>query len=241
MFSKILDNLGDWNPQFLREMKGKLKPRNLLISGGISLIGQFLVYISFQAKIPVPNPYSSYPITDRLCTGTPQENYYSPVCILNAAGNGFEINWPLWWKEMFITLSVIAIFGLIVAGVYMLVNDLANEEKRGTLNFIRLSPQSGTNILLGKMLGVPILLYFVTLLAFPLHFYAGLAGDIHPFIILGFDVTLILSCILFYTAALIFGLFGQGFSGFQPWIGSGAVLFLIWLATAKPILQNPAD
>ncbi len=241
MFSKFLDKLGDGNPQFLREMKGKVKPRNLLISGGISLIGQFLVFIAFLAKIPVPNPNSSYPISNKLCTGPLQESYSSPLCTLNATGDGFEINGHLWWQEMFIILSIIALFGLIVAGVYMLVNDLAQEEKRGTLNFIRLSPQSGANILIGKILGVPILLYFVTVLAFPLHLFAGFSGQVYPFIIFGFDGVLILSCIFFYTGALIFGLFGQGFSGFQPWIGSGVVLFLVWLATAKPILENSAD
>ena len=258
MFSKILDKLGDGNPQLLREIKGKLKPRNLLISGGISLMGQFLVFLSFQAQIPVPNLNNlQRNFQHKLCTGTgikeisappsppgvyapPPEKLYN-LCTLNAAGDGFEINWHLWWQEMFIVLSLISIFGLIVAGVYMLINDLAQEEKRGTLNFIRLSPQSGKNILVGKILGVPILLYFVTLLAFPLHLYAGFAANINPAIIFGFDGVLILSCIFFYTAALLFGLFGQGFKGFQPWIGSGLVLFFLWLATAKPILENSAD
>lgn len=38
-----LERLGDWNPQLMRELKGRLKLRNLLIAGVISLLGQFLL------------------------------------------------------------------------------------------------------------------------------------------------------------------------------------------------------
>ena len=49
---------------------------------------------------------------------------------------------------------------LLVMGTYLLIADLSREERRGTLNFIRMSPESAKNILLGKLLGVPILVYF---------------------------------------------------------------------------------
>jgi ABC-type Na+ efflux pump permease subunit len=83
-------------------------------------------------------------------------------------------------------LSVIGIFALIVIGTYLLISDLAHEERRGTLNFIRLSPQSPENILVGKLLGVPILLYLVAVLAVPLHLWAGLAAQISLMRILSF-------------------------------------------------------
>jgi hypothetical protein len=66
--------------------------------------------------------------------------------------NGYKL-------QVFATLSAIILFALLVAGSYLLISDLAREERRGTLNFIQLSPQSAHNILIGKMLGVPILLY----------------------------------------------------------------------------------
>jgi ABC-type transport system involved in multi-copper enzyme maturation permease subunit len=51
----------------------------------------------------------------------------------------------------------------------MLVTDIGNEAEKGTLNFLRLSPRSSANILIGKLLGVPILSYLTILLLLPLH------------------------------------------------------------------------
>ncbi len=58
-------------------------------------------------------------------------------------GNQFcpldRINIPLWWQDhwyyIFISLSIIFVFTLLVAGSYLLINNLAQEEHRGTLNF----------------------------------------------------------------------------------------------------------
>lgn len=134
----------------------------------------------------------------------------------------------MWWRDhweyIFLTLSVIFVFTLLVAGTYLLINDLAKEESRGTLNFIRLSPQSETSILTGKLLGVPSLVYLVILVAVPLHLLAGRSAEIAFSYILSYYAILAASCIFFYSAALLFGLISRLFSGFQPWLGSGAVL-----------------
>ncbi|NJK76806.1 MAG: ABC transporter permease [Microcoleus sp. SU_5_6] len=61
-------------------------------------------------------------------------------------------------------------------GSYFIVSDLAEEQKRGTLNFIRLSPRPAWQILLGKLLGIPVLLYLSIAFAIPLHCFAGLRG-----------------------------------------------------------------
>jgi hypothetical protein len=238
--NRLIDQIGEWNPQLFREIKGRLKKRNLMIVGTIAFIGQFLFYLAFQAQIPVPNPLSTYPITNKLCTGGIKEYDYLPKCILNQAG-GFDINWTLWWREFFLYLSIIGVFALIVGGVYLLINDLAQEEKRGTLNFIRLSPQSANSILTGKILGVPILLYLLAFATLPLHFYAGISGAVNLSFMVCFYIILTLSCLFFYSSALLFGLFGTVFSGFQPWLGSGAVLFFLSLALGKPIVENPID
>ena len=163
-----IDRLGDWNPQLLRELKGRLKPRNLVITGAISLLGQFVLLIVSQGQLPIPMPLSTptAEIRNKYCTGG--DNSYERDCILDGLG-GFLINWQLWWLDLFIILCFIGIFALIVAGTYMLMSDVATEQRRDTLNFIRLSPESTRGILVGKMLGVPILLYFVVFLAVPLH------------------------------------------------------------------------
>ena len=70
-------------------------------------------------------------------------------------------------------LSWILPYGLILGSVYLIIADLVQEEKRGTFNFIRLSPQSAYRIFVGKILGVPILVYVATVLMLPLHLYLG--------------------------------------------------------------------
>jgi ABC-type transport system involved in multi-copper enzyme maturation permease subunit len=165
-----IDQLGEWNPQLFREIKGRLKPRNILIAVTISLVGQLLLLMSFVNHLPdVPVLSEEYtPIFNRYCTGdSPYPKADGSLCSL-VGSNSFEINWQLWCQDVFVWLSIIGIIALLVGGTYMLVNDLSKEEQRGTLNFLRLSPQSGTSILTGKLLGVPILLYLVVFLALPI-------------------------------------------------------------------------
>lgn len=226
-----LDWVGDWNPQLMRELKGRLKSRNLLIASVISLVGQFLLFLLAQAQLPIAIPNSLDNIQNKYCTGT--SDYGDPKCLQDALG--FVINWQLWWLELFLWLSMIGVFALLVAGTYLLISDLAHEERRSTLNFIRLSPQSPENILLGKLLGVPILLYLVAVLAVPLHLWAGLAAQISLMRILSFYGVLLAGCFFFYSAALLFSLVSTWLGGFQAWLGSGVVLILLFLASLRPL------
>jgi hypothetical protein len=155
MIFNLLDRIGNWNPQLFREIKGRLKMGNIAIASALSLCGQLLLLMYYSAQIGIPSTngggiYSSR----RFCLNTiwMQQN-----CVRDALGN-FAINWPQWWLEIFLWLSIFSVLALLVAGTYMLVSDLDKEERRGTLNFIRLSPQSAKTIFLGKILGVPILL-----------------------------------------------------------------------------------
>ncbi len=88
-----------------------------------------------------------------------------------------QLNMQMWWRDhwqyIFSTLTIVFIFTLLVAGTYLLIDNLAKEERRGTLNFIRLSPQPATSVLIGKMLGVPILVYLFIIAALPFHLFAG--------------------------------------------------------------------
>jgi hypothetical protein len=238
-----LDQLGEWNPQLFREIKGRLVPRNILIATAVSLVSQLLLLMSFANQLPVPNE-SANVISGRYGTQT-SPNYGSPTYLPDGLG-GFVINWPLWWKDVFISLSIIGIFALLVVGTYMLISDLAKEEHRGTLNFVRLTPQSSPIILMGKMLGVPILLYVVGFLALPLHLAAGLSGQIPFHLILGYYGVLGASCLFFYSLALLFGLVSRWLGGFQAWLGSGVVLMFLFPMTAMfssstYITQSPID
>ena len=144
------------------------------------------------------------------------------------------------WLEIFTWLSILSVLALLVAGTYLLVSDLDKEERRGTLNFIRLSPQSAKTIFLGKVLGVPILLYLVTILAVPLHLYAGLAAQIPLNEILCFYIAVAASCALFYSTAMLFGLTTSWLGGFQPWLAS-AMAFVVFGISWLPLMRAAGD
>ncbi|MGI8503169.1 MAG: ABC transporter permease subunit [Hassallia sp.] len=274
MMLNLIDKIGDWNPQLLREVKGRLKIFPVAIAFILSLLGQLVLFL-FQFR---EFPGDKYSIVGQYCrlsksyiqqqdalsrqTNTlytaisnfKKTKVSSTVSLVdlqtelksaNAKSQALnkyisetfcptnQLNMQLWWRDhweyIFLSLSVIFIFTLLVAGTYLLINNLANEERRGTLNFIRLSPQSEVNILTGKLLGVPILVYFVTLVAVPLHLYAGRSANIAFSYIFSFYAVLAASCIFFYSAALLFGLVCRWFNGFQPWLGSGTVLIFLMM------------
>ncbi|MBW4645482.1 MAG: hypothetical protein KME23_21255 [Goleter apudmare HA4340-LM2] len=231
-----INRLGDWNPQLLRELKGRLKTRNILLATAISLLGQFILYLGSLAQLPTNNMVlKGY--SNRYCTGA--EVYGTPKCLLDEFGNVI-INWQLWSLDIFKALSIIGCLTLLVAGSYLLINDLASEERRETLNFIRLSPQSPQSVLSGKMLGVPILLYLVALLAVPLHLWLGLSAKIPIIGIFSFYLVIIASCVFYYSGSLLFGLVGSWLSGFQAWLGSGVVLGFL-LLTQQDIVPGKLD
>lgn len=111
---------------------------------------------------------------------------------------------------------------LLFCGVYLLISNVGNEQHRGTLNFIRLSPQSSQSILSGKLLGVPALLYLGIALAMPLHATAGLLTGVPLGWLLGVYLLWIAGCALCYSAALLITLLNRSPGGVQAqaWAGS---------------------
>ena len=118
--------------------------------------------------------------------------YRSPLCTIH-----FN------WIALFLMLTVMMSVLLFAGGAYLTIDDWAREERRGTLNFIRLSPQSSQKILLGKLLGVPALLYLGVAFAIPLHLIAAIAAGIP----LGWVASLYLlvgvGCAFCYTTSLL--------------------------------------
>ncbi|HAX77789.1 MAG TPA: ABC transporter permease, partial [Cyanobacteria bacterium UBA11372] len=239
-----IDRIGDWNPQLLRELNGRLKPRNVLIAIAISLLGQFFLFQFFQTQLPIAPPPGeyNYPIYNQFCTGKREyESARVYKCVLDSLGN-FSINWQQWWLSVFVFMSFVGIFALLVVGTYMLIADLTQEERKGSLNFIRLSPESTQRLLIGKMLGVPILVYLLAALALPLHIGAGLSAQISLVEILAFYGVVVACCIFFFSAALLYGLVSNWLAGFQAWLGAGIVLSFLWLTSTLAIytpIYNP--
>ena len=109
--------------------------------------------------------------------------------------------------------------GLLLGAVYLLVSDLVQEEKRGTLNFIRLSPQSARTIFIGKILGVPSLVYLAVTLMVPFHLLAGVSAGASIPLLLGWYATIGAGWFLLASAATLYVLLG----GIQAILTVGAI------------------
>ena len=206
MDSTLLNQLGEWNPQLYRELKGKLKLRNLLITVGISLVCQFiLLALVYESYLHAPHQ-----------SGVEWQLIYRPL------------NWML-------------PFLLLVCGVYQLSQDLAQEERRGTLNFIRLSPQSSQNILLGKILGVPALLYLGIALTIPLHMFSALAAGVPLPGLLGIYTLWGVSCCLFYSTAFFYTLLWNSQGDSKSIAGVGGLLAFFFSSPFISIIDFSFD
>ncbi|MDY7023773.1 MAG: hypothetical protein SWJ54_20905 [Cyanobacteriota bacterium] len=135
------------------------------------------------------------------------------------------------WFDVFTLLSLSSMAAVLAIGTYMLIQDLDEEERRGTLNFLRLTPQSATRLFIGKLLGVPCLLYIAVALALPLQLVVGLAGGLNILEILGFDFLLIIRCAVVLSVAILIGLIRGNFFGLKPWLASAVVLMTLFTFT----------
>ncbi len=205
MFFELLDRVGDWNPQLLRELKGRLKPRSIAVAVGGAAIFQLLLVMSFLQALPRDGSRFS-----RYCLG---------------AVNPCTINWSIWWQDQFRAISWILPYIFFSAGVYTLIADLIQEERRGTLNFIRLSPRSSFSIMLGKMLGVPILAYISVALIVPLHLVSAIGGGVPLGFVFSYYLILLATGIFLFSAALLQALLGGDRLIVAGRISSGPIVF----------------
>ena len=221
----LWSNFFEWNPQLFREIRGKLKTRNVVIAAAIAVIIQLVEVIYLLGQLPDPRVTKDQ--FGRYGMGLYYDKLGEQVYYAKDDFGNWVINWQLLWLDLFIFLSIVSIFALLVIGTYMLIADAVKESERGTLNFIRLTPQSASSILLGKILGVPILLYTTILCFVPLHFVAGLKAQIPFSLMSAFYLTIAASCAFCYCLALLWSLIDFGVSGFKPWLATGLVGLLL--------------
>jgi hypothetical protein len=215
MAANWLNGLGDRNPQLLRELRGRFQLRSVLATIGIIVVGQILLLIFFTGLLPN------------------EDGRFSSYCI-GALRPGCLPDWQRWWGELFKTLTYIITYALYIPGAYALVGDIGQEAQRGTLNFLRLSPRSSQNILLGKLLGVPILGYFSLLLLFPLHLIVGLFGSVPISFFVSFYFALFAWGALLFTASMF-----AGFNGRAPnKVGGVSSLIIVVLIAIAGIPAN---
>ena len=201
MLNNVLDRIGEYNPQLMREIKSRVSWRNGIIMVLVSFISQIMVLIAQSAKLPVMKVKQNY-YDSQYCF----YKQYTPSspggCKLDVAGLPL-IDWPKWWTDTTLGVSAVMVVGLFVGGVYLLASNFSQEERRGTLNFIRLTPQQAGSIIGGKLLGVPLLVYVGTALALPLQFYALQQANLPKSSILGWDILMSSLAILLYLGAIL--------------------------------------
>ncbi|MGK7889940.1 MAG: ABC transporter permease subunit [Leptolyngbyaceae cyanobacterium] len=167
----------------------------------------------------------------------PLENWQTQVqggdrlrraCSAAVGSQQYTIDWFQWHRNAFWGLSITLLFPMLILGTYVLINNLLKEERDGTLNFIRLSPQSAREILLGKMMGVPALIYLAVAVTLPLHLLHGLSAGLGGWVLIGFYGATVAIAFLTFSMALLLGMVNMSLGMVQAWLGAGAV-FLIQL------------
>ncbi|WP_293155054.1 MULTISPECIES: ABC transporter permease [unclassified Microcoleus] len=209
--SVLIDRLGNWNPQLLRELRGRLKPHTVIATVSFSVIFQIVLLVIASSN------------------SRPESGWLDLWKIIT-------------WMLPYVTFTI---------GSYSIVNDIAQEQKRGTLNFIRLSPCPAWQILLGKMLGVPVLLYIFLGLMVPLHCLAGLQAGVSLPLIASVYLMLAPGCAICYSLMMLCGLASETEKRAHPpqatAFGVGAIaccaiapLYMSWNIniTWRPLLAN---
>ncbi|MBE9030916.1 ABC transporter permease [filamentous cyanobacterium LEGE 11480] len=154
-----LNGLGDRNPQLLRELRSRFQMRSVGVTIALTLIAQLLLILLLGALLPYE--------------GSGNIEFCLPPSLDTCA-----TDWPKWWRKVFVVLTSFMPYVLYLPAVFLLTTNITQEVQQGTINFLRLSPRSSANIILGKLVGVPILVYLVGLLLLPLTIVAAVSGGV---------------------------------------------------------------
>lgn len=125
--------------------------------------------------------------------------------------------------DIFNTLTWVGILLLLVLGSYLLVRDLRREARRGTLEFLQLTPESGNRILWGKVLGVPSLLYVAIALSWPLHLWSALGAGQPAWVLLAVYLLAGSAIAFLYSFTVLYAL---------SWRANAQVWYVVVLAIA---------
>ncbi len=212
MITAWLDWIGDWNPQLLREIRGKLKLRNLIVAIGISLLFQMLLLLFYSQRIPAED------------------------CYAQARGFGCANSWQNWWLEQFRVVTWTEPFILFLVGVYSIIADLSLEDYKGTLNFIRISPRSSISILMGKIMGVPLLAYIGIGLLLPYHLVTAIGANVPIAFLFSFYILLIGTAFLLFSGSILVALLSGWQAKFSGQVSAGALIYsfvtFVWIVPA---------
>ncbi|NJM85761.1 MAG: hypothetical protein HC839_06890 [Leptolyngbyaceae cyanobacterium RM2_2_21] len=181
-------------------------------------------------RVAVTDTYSPYCKFDQrfntVQAGSRSHPYDPKFCSLNADKTAFEVDWRLWYQQIFKQSSLMLTVGLLTLGSLMLMQNLEREQRRGTLTFIRLSPRSSLNILSGQILGAPVVIYLAAALMLPLQVFSAFRAGIPLIELLAFYGLLGVTGLLFFSLSLLLGLISKGLGGLQAWLVAAGIFLL---------------
>jgi len=192
--------------------------------------GEFTVTLP---RVAVPN-IESLPLQGRYCrinfVKTPLITL-SSFCETTPDKQYYRVDWQPWCQDIFTVLTWIITFSAMVGGTFLLADNIAQEKHQGTFNFLRLSPRSAFTLLIGKLIGVPILLYLAIVVLLPLYGSAGIIAGYSPVRLAALSMTLISQTLIFYLLALLVSIcITQALaSALLPWLLAAGVGLFQWI------------
>jgi hypothetical protein len=182
---RIVEAIGNWNPQLLHELNSRVSWLNVAICGLLSIGLQIATMAGLASWMNA---------------GIDRSQSYSK-------GDHIEnlTQWPpLLWGCFAGMISYIILLLMATVAVYFIASSFHEEEQQGTLDFLRLAPHGSATILVGKLLGVPALVYVAGVCALPLQLYAAQAAQISLLTVLTWDVEIVGMVAIFgLSAALV--------------------------------------
>ena len=104
LWSKFLDS----NPQFWREIRGRLKPQNTIVAAALSIVAQFIAVIFMLGKLPEASEkhleYGDYGVAI----------FKGSIYYIKDEFGHWLVHWQLWWLDLFMILSLIIISTLFL-------------------------------------------------------------------------------------------------------------------------------
>jgi hypothetical protein len=167
------------NPEFIRHCRSELRPSRMTTVGLVVLFVCGLTILAYWASETAM----------RHTFGTPVDYSFGPSI---ASATALKSYYPL----MFMQFGVLTFWSLLSC-----TQGISRERERNTWDFQRTTRLTPSELLVGKLLGEPVLAYFIFLCALPITLVTGIIGHVPPLKILVADfVTLI--------AALFIGIAG---------------------------------
>jgi hypothetical protein len=169
------------NPEFLRHLRAELRPTRALIIVCVVIAVCLLIWLGFwgtaQSQIEAYHRYNRFTSPDRLAQ--------------------LELRSHLEARENFFRFLIYGQLGVLTFwSLLCCAQSISGERERKTWDFQRASQLTSTEFLFGKLLGEPILAYFIVLCCLPATVIAGFRGEFSIRIIFS-AYLVIISCALF--------------------------------------------